>query len=213
MTNVYDREYIEESALCLAEAFDYAANECQMDIEMFMEMFEVSGYERRFEEKDPAVVLGLSGTELVCRTLQASGLYLNFPPPQKIYGECSVQYWCGYFLVYLSFYAAKSIKSILSDISIDEFSEYVPALVRADEETRRSTLTGILSYVEAPVRLQEIRKECGYSQRELAQISGVNLRTLQQYEVRAKDINRAASQTILALARVLGCRIEDLMEF
>ena len=41
----------------------------------------------------------------------------------------------------------------------------------------------------------------------------VNLRTLQQYEIRAKDINRAAGITLLALAKALGCQVEDLLEY
>ena len=42
---------------------------------------------------------------------------------------------------------------------------------------------------------------------------GVNLRTLQQYEIRAKDINKAAGAALLALAKALGCRVEDLLEY
>ncbi|MDD4295630.1 MAG: helix-turn-helix transcriptional regulator [Ruminiclostridium sp.] len=53
----------------------------------------------------------------------------------------------------------------------------------------------------------------GYSQRALAEKVGVNLRTLQQYEIRAKDINKAARATLLSLAKVLGCRVEDLLEY
>ena len=64
-----------------------------------------------------------------------------------------------------------------------------------------------------PTRLQSQRKICGYSQRELAGKVGVNLRTLQQYEIRAKDINKAAGVTRLALSKALGCRMEDLLEY
>ena len=53
----------------------------------------------------------------------------------------------------------------------------------------------------------------GYTQKELAEKVGVNLRTLQQYEIRAKDINKAAGTTLLALSKVLGCRVEDLLEY
>ena len=58
-----------------------------------------------------------------------------------------------------------------------------------------------------------MKRVFGYSQRELAEKVGVNLRTLQQYEIRAKDINKAAGATLLALAKVLGCRMEDLLEY
>ena len=57
-----------------------------------------------------------------------------------------------------------------------------------------------------------LRQSVGYSQRELAEKSGVNLRTLQQYELRAKDINKAATETLLKLSKTIGCKIEDLPE-
>jgi DNA-binding Xre family transcriptional regulator len=43
--------------------------------------------------------------------------------------------------------------------------------------------------------------------------SGVNIRTIQQYEGRSKDINKAAGATLRSLAQVLSCRIEDLLEY
>jgi len=61
-------------------------------------------------------------------------------------------------------------------------------------------------------KLQALRKNSGYSQSELAARSGVNKRMIQQYEIGAKDINKAAGMTLLALARVLGCEVEELLE-
>ena len=51
-----------------------------------------------------------------------------------------------------------------------------------------------------------------FSQRELAYRSGVGLRSIQMYEQRQKDINKAQAQTLLRLSRVLYCSMEDLME-
>lgn len=41
---------------------------------------------------------------------------------------------------------------------------------------------------------------------------GVALRMIQQYEERAKDINKTAGINLFALAQTLGCRVEDLIE-
>lgn len=41
----------------------------------------------------------------------------------------------------------------------------------------------------------------------------MNLRTLQQYEVGAKDINKASVTNLLALAKALSCNVEDLIEY
>ena len=49
--------------------------------------------------------------------------------------------------------------------------------------------------------------------KELAEKSGVNLRTLQEYDNRAMGINRAIGGTLIALSKVLGCQMEDLLEY
>ena len=60
--------------------------------------------------------------------------------------------------------------------------------------------------------LRRQRLAAGLSQSELAARAGINIRNIQQYEQRAKDINRAAAISLQSLARVLGCRIESLLE-
>ncbi len=60
--------------------------------------------------------------------------------------------------------------------------------------------------------LKRIRILHGYSQSELAELSGVSLRSIQMYEQRHKDINRASVEFIYSIARVLGCTVEDLLE-
>jgi DNA-binding XRE family transcriptional regulator len=82
----------------------------------------------------------------------------------------------------------------------------------AAEDKFVDTVNAIIKRKNNPTKLQEQRKKCGYSQRELADMSSVNLRTLQQYELGSKDINKAQAQTVMALANALGCKIEDLLE-
>lgn len=65
---------------------------------------------------------------------------------------------------------------------------------------------------ELPTQLQQMRRLAGYSQRILAEKSGVSLRMIQQYEQGAKDINKATGTNLLALARALGCKMADLMK-
>lgn len=40
----------------------------------------------------------------------------------------------------------------------------------------------------------------------------MELRSIQMYEQRRNDINKAQVETLYKLARVLGCNIEDLLE-
>lgn len=60
--------------------------------------------------------------------------------------------------------------------------------------------------------LKRIRKIYGCSQKKLAEMSGVSLRSIQMYEQRNKDINKAQSESLYRLAKALGCKMEDLLE-
>lgn len=60
--------------------------------------------------------------------------------------------------------------------------------------------------------LKLLRKKAGLSQRKLADLSSVPVRTIQQYEQRQKNINKAQAEYLVMLAKVLCCEVEDLME-
>lgn len=60
--------------------------------------------------------------------------------------------------------------------------------------------------------LKRIRTIYGCSQKKLAEMSGVSLRSIQMYEQHNKDINKAQSESLYRLAKALGCKMEDLLE-
>ena len=60
--------------------------------------------------------------------------------------------------------------------------------------------------------LKLLRQKAGLSQRGLADLSGVPVRTIQQYEQRQKSINKAQAEYLVMLAQVLCCEVGDLME-
>ena len=59
--------------------------------------------------------------------------------------------------------------------------------------------------------LRDIRKQRNLTQKELAQRSGVNFRTLQDYEQGHKKLASASGDILLRLSTVLGCTLEDLL--
>ena len=87
-----------------------------------------------------------------------------------------------------------------------------PTLHEASEEKFVDVANSILKRKNISTKLQTVRKAVGLSQKELSEKSGVTLRMIQQYEQRAKDINKASAGNLFALARVLGCKAEDLLE-
>ena len=60
--------------------------------------------------------------------------------------------------------------------------------------------------------LKRLRQGRHLSQRQLAELSGINVRMIQHYEQGAKDINAAAALTVYRLAQALSCSMEELLE-
>lgn len=212
MIPAYAEEYLNDSMKNLGEAFDYAVNACGIDIETFMGLFIASGYADLFGKGVPKVVSGLSGTELVMEVVNKAGPVYSFPKPQIEY-DYSAEYWCGWILAYYQWKTGRTFKDIEVNLSVTEVLKMYPTLHEAAEDKFVDTANAIILRRNNTTRLQRQRKLCGLTQKELAEKSGVKLRTLQQYEMKAKDINKASVSTILALASVLSCRIEDLMEY
>lgn len=61
------------------------------------------------------------------------------------------------------------------------------------------------------MRLRELRKQRNLTQRELAKRSGVNYRSLQDYEQGHKSLASANGDILLRLTTVLDCSIEELL--
>ena len=212
MIRAYDEQYLSDAMHCLAEAMDYAVHGCSMTMDAFLDLFIASGIAEQFGVGVPKYVSGISGTELVMAVLDKAGIDRTFPAPQIDY-DCSPEYWCGWILAYYQWYTGRSFKEIQKHITMQEIEKLYPTLHEANEQKFVDNVEHMIRRKNPPSRLQAQRKISGYSQRELAEKAGVNLRTLQQYELRAKDINKAAGATLLALARVLGCRVEDILEY
>lgn len=212
MIRAYDNQYLDDAMRCLGEAMDYAANSCHITMDEFLNLFIGTGYAESFAAGAPKYVSGVSGTELVIDVLTKSGAETDFPQAQTDY-DYSPQYWCGWILAYYQWYTGRSFREIRKHITMQEIEKLYPTLHEASEKKFVDTVNRMIRKKNLPTRLQSQRKICGYSQRELAGKIGVNLRTLQQYEIRAKDINKAAGVTLLALSKALGCRMEDLLEY
>lgn len=98
-------------------------------------------------------------------------------------------------------------------ISMEDIEVMYAIYHEAPEEKFCDTVEQMIKEKNEPTRLQVIRKESGMTQSELAKQSGVSLRSIQMYEQRNKDINKARLETVNDLAKTLGCKMEDLMEY
>ena len=60
--------------------------------------------------------------------------------------------------------------------------------------------------------LARLRKNNGLSQSQLAKAANISVRSIQLYEQKQTDINNAQHNHLKALSKVLGCKIDDLLE-
>lgn len=211
MMYAYDEKYLDDAMKNLGEAFDYSATVLNIPMDNFLDMFIISGIAKQFASGVPKFVSGLSGTELVWEVLNCTGINIDLPAPQTEY-DYSPEYWCGWILAYYQWNMGKSFKEIRKYLPMSEIYKLYPTLHEASEEKFVDVANSILERKNLPTKLQTIRKAIGLSQKELSEKSGVTLRMVQQYEQRAKDINKATASSLFALAQALGCRAEDLLE-
>ena len=175
-------------------------------------MFINSGIAELFGSGRAKYVAGLSGTELALEVMQKSGLNTEGLQAQVEY-DYSPEYWTGWALAYFQWFTKRPFKNIAECVTMQEILQLYPTLHEASEEKFVETVNRLIRNKNLPTRLQKRRKDAQLTQKELAERSGVKLRTIQQYEMRAKNINKAAAETLLQLAQVLYCSIEDLLEY
>ena len=131
------------------------------------------------------MVSGRSGTELVMDIL--GEFWDDFEAPNPLEGpQCSPEYWSGWILAYYQWRKGDSFESILKKLPMRDILQLYPVLHEASEEKFIDTADSIIRRKTVSTRLQQLRRIGGYSQRLLSEKSGVNLRTLQQYEIGAK---------------------------
>lgn len=63
-----------------------------------------------------------------------------------------------------------------------------------------------------PTHLEVVRREVGITRKKLAELSGMNFRTIEAYEQRKNDLNIASVKTVRALAKALGVSIESILD-
>lgn len=58
--------------------------------------------------------------------------------------------------------------------------------------------------------LKELRKKAKFSRKELEEKSGVSAEVIKKYEDESLDIKKAQLNNLIAICRVLGCKVKDL---
>ena len=124
----------------------------------------------------------------------------------------SKEYWIGWATAYYQWHSGRKYSDIFKVISFEDMQKMYYTLHEADITKFVDTANQLMKEYFTETNLKRIRTAYGLTQAELAKRSGVSLRSIQMYEQRNKDINKASVDTVHSLAKVLGCAIEDLIE-
>ena len=211
MIRAYREIYLSKAQAALGDAFDYAVNACDIPGAEFVKLFTVSSVSKRMENGEPSLLAGKSGIEIVADVvLETTGKILVTEQKDSI-GR-SREYWIGWAVAYYQWYSSRSYSEIFKALSFEELQEMYHTLHEADISKFADIADErIRAYFDETV-LKRIRTAYGCSQATLAKLSGVSLRSIQMYEQRRKDINKASAETLYRISKVLGCTIEDLLE-
>ncbi len=120
-------------------------------------------------------------------------------------------YWAGWILAQYQQRTGFSFYKINNNLPIEKVLDLYNTLHEANVTKFFDVADEYFKNKDA-TNLKKIRQARGFSQSELAKAAEVALRSIQMFEQRRNDINKAQVETLYKLAKVLGCNIEDLLE-
>ena len=211
MTHAYQEIYLSNAQAMLGDAFDYGINACHIPGSSFVKLFVASTISKRLENGEPSYLSGKSGIEVAMEILAETTGKTPDAAPQEHFGR-SREYWIGWAVAYYQWFSGRSYSEIFKVVTFEELQKLYDPLHEADITKFADILDARMREFFTDTNLKRIRTAYGCTQAELAKRSGVSLRSIQMYEQRNKDINKASAETLLRLSRVLGCTMEDLME-
>lgn len=211
MTYAYHEIYLSNAQSTLGSAFDYAINTCKIPGNDFIKLFLASSVSKRMERGEPACLAGKSGIELAMDiVIETKGDELRIEPQTNF--NRSAEYWIGWAVAYYQWHSGRTYSDIFKVLSYNDLYQMYHPLHEADISKFTDIVDAKMKEHFPETNLKRIRTTYGCTQAELSERSGVSLRSIQMYEQRNKNINKASADTVYRLAKVLGCTIEDLME-
>lgn len=176
MIHAYDKVYLEKARTALGRMLDFAVYDLKYAVGDFWELFLTSGIAKRFGEGDFQLLVGMSGVELAYKVLECSGIENERIKP--MYAENrSEEYWAGWALAYYQWEAGMSFEEINLYVPIKEvLSMYYPF---HEMDIRQFVDATSVLYKERKkeTNLKIHRLKAGLSQKELAELADIPLRT------------------------------------
>lgn len=187
---------------------DFAVYDLEEGLSDFYQKFLYSKISKQLERGESRVIVGKSGVELALEVIGDEKLASKYRPA----ANRTPEYWCGWALAYFQWYSNLSFRDINNLVPISEILAMYSPYHEMDISQFCDKMLEIYKKRKNGTNLKLYRLEAGLSQSELAEISSVPLRSIQQYEQNQKNINAAKAETVVKLAKALNTSVEKLME-
>lgn len=209
----YDRIYLERAQKIMGNMLDIAVNEYGLVLKEFYARFISSRCSDDFSKGDTSTVAGKTGKELFADVMEfdKDKEYERLRSIQLPMNK-SPEYWTGWLLTYYQWTRGVSFRTIDIEIPIDRILRMYNPYHEMDITQAVDELNRIRQQNRIESYLKLYRKQRGYTQSELSEATGIPLKTIQQYEQRRKNINKASVDSIIVLSNILKCSPIDLME-
>ena len=211
MMHAYPETYLNDAMNNLGNMFDYGLVDLHYDPERFYEQFLTSGVAKQFEQGNPKYVAGLSGPELAIEVIYRTEDHRPTQMPSEEIDK-SPEYWAGWALAYYQWYTGRTFIKIYKVVSVQELLDMYDVYHEMDIQKFVDEINERWEAFYTDTNLKRIRLISGLSQRELAELSNVPLRQIQLFEQRQRNINHTRAIDVLKLAKILGCKSEELLE-
>jgi len=212
MICAYDKTYLPQARETLGAMLDYAVWDCKMEADSFFTLFVASGLADRFGHGDPKLVSGLSGVELAWEIFERTH-YTDERPKPRYNLNRSKTYWTGWALAHCQWATSLPFRQLTKYLPPSRIEGLYSPYHERDERALVEKVIELFRAEKPESNLKLARKNRGLSQAELAAEAQVPLRTLQQYEQRQKDILKANVAYVTSLAHVIGCPVEEILDY
>ena len=215
MTHAYSELYLDDVMSNMGAMMEFGTRALGYSIEELYDRFLASNVPVQIAKANPQYLAGYSGTELTYRLLEDTG-ETDIPHyPCYVIEAPGMEYWTGWALAYIQWNSGYSFQELnRCGVNAKSLSQLYNPLHEADISKVYDVALDIIG--KSPwhncSKLKHFRTNAGLTQGQLAERSGVSLRMIRAYEQKKQDLKRAEAASVLSLAKVLGCKVEDLLQ-
>lgn len=207
MMTAYSELFFNDAQDWLGEFFETSVYVLNMEIKEVWKRFILSRYSILFGSGDPFTICGKSGSEVafeLCGKRVDELPFIYDRPPE---------YWLGWALAYYQWEKNIPFIFIAKSVDIETILLMYKKYHEMDVTHFCNEMDRLMRLHKKEANLKRMRMSRGFSQKELAKITSIPIRTIQQYEQKQKNINNAQANYVIALSQALSCSPKDILEY